>query len=146
LGALRYVKTPQVPATFSVRSLTIYPPEVQFGESVTVSALVANSGDLAGNYKAVLKIDDATVETRELSLAGGASEQVTFTVARDIPGAYTVSVENLLHQSKFEVLEYRSVLFQAPGQSHYDYEYAIDGYSQSAGFVAIGSRKRRTRQ
>lgn len=49
--------------------------------------------------------------------------------------------ENLLYQSGFDELQYRSVLFQPPGQSFYHYEQPVQGYSKSASFVAIGSRK-----
>ena len=50
-------------------------------------------------------------------------------------------VENLLHQSGFDLLQYRSVLVQPPGQSSYHYEQPVDGYSEFAGFVSVGSRK-----
>ncbi len=48
-------------------------------------------------------------------------------------------VENLLELSGFDVLEYRSVLFQPPGQSTYHPERSVARYRESAGFVAIGS-------
>ena len=93
-GAFK-VRLPQVPATFATKSLSIHPSEAQIGETVTVSTAVANSGDLAGTYKVVLKIDDVAVETKEVTLAGGASEKVTFTTVKDSPGTYRVNVDNL---------------------------------------------------
>jgi len=48
-------------------------------------------------------------------------------------------VEKLLELSGFDVLEYRSVLFQPPGQNTYYPERSVPGYWESAGFVAIGS-------
>jgi len=53
-------------------------------------------------------------------------------------------VENLLRSSGFKLLDYRSVLFQPPGQSIYRPECSVSGYRESAGFVTIGSRKRGT--
>jgi len=53
-------------------------------------------------------------------------------------------VENLLELSGFDVLEYRSVLFQLPGQSTCRPECSVPGYWKSAGFTAIGSCKRET--
>ncbi len=50
-------------------------------------------------------------------------------------------MEDLLRQSGFEVLDYRSTLFQPPGQSIYQREFAVSDYSRSAGFVAIVSSK-----
>jgi ubiquinone/menaquinone biosynthesis C-methylase UbiE len=54
-------------------------------------------------------------------------------------------IENLLQQSGFEVVKYRSVLFQPPGQSFYHFEQPANCYNKSAGFVALGSRKRRSK-
>jgi ubiquinone/menaquinone biosynthesis C-methylase UbiE len=50
-------------------------------------------------------------------------------------------VENLLQICGFKVLDYRSTLFQLPGQSIYQSESPVSGYQQSAGFVAIVSSK-----
>jgi len=50
-------------------------------------------------------------------------------------------VESLLRMSGFKVLDYRSVLFQLPGQTHYRRERPITSYRESAGFVAIASYK-----
>jgi len=50
-------------------------------------------------------------------------------------------VESLLRMCGFKVLDYRSVLFQLPGRTYYRRERPITGYQESAGFVAIGSRK-----
>ncbi|MBI4282899.1 MAG: hypothetical protein HY663_00345 [Chloroflexi bacterium] len=94
-GSFRVGAAQQLPANFSIRSLTADPSEVKVGESVSIAALVANSGDLAGTYRVVLKINNVTVATREVALAGGASERITFTVTRDTPGTYTASVDNL---------------------------------------------------
>ena len=51
-------------------------------------------------------------------------------------------VENLLQSSGFKGLDYRSVLFQLPEQNTYRLECPVSGYRESAGFVAVGSRKR----
>ena len=53
-------------------------------------------------------------------------------------------VENLLQMCGFKVLDYRSTLFQPPGQSTYQQESPVPGYFQSAGFVAIRSRRQST--
>lgn len=50
-------------------------------------------------------------------------------------------VENWLQRAGFGEIRYRSVLFQPPGQGSYRHEQPADGYRESAGFVAIGSRK-----
>ena len=50
-------------------------------------------------------------------------------------------IERLLKLSGFKALDYRSALFQLPGQSRYLPEHAVKGYRETAGFVAIGSHK-----
>ncbi|MBI4284421.1 MAG: class I SAM-dependent methyltransferase [Chloroflexi bacterium] len=52
----------------------------------------------------------------------------------------------LLHACGFKVLDYRSALFQPPGQSTYQYESPLSGYWQSAGFVVIDSVKQEVSQ
>jgi len=81
------------PATFSLSALSISPGEVGIGESITVSVLVTNTGDCTGTYKVTLKLDNAAVTTKEVTLAGGASEKVTFITSTDVAGTYTVTVD-----------------------------------------------------
>jgi len=82
------------PATFTISALSISPAEVQVGESITITALVTNTGDAAGTYEATLKIDDVAVATKSVTLACGASEEVTFTTSKDVAGTYTVSIDD----------------------------------------------------
>jgi len=86
---------PSAPAAFAVRALTISPAEVDIGESVTVSILVTNTGDLAGSYEVTLKIDEAVVATKGVTLDGGASQSVTFTISKDVVATYTISIDGL---------------------------------------------------
>jgi len=86
---------PAPPAAFAVRALTISPAEVDIGESVTVSILVTNTGDLAGSYEVTLKIDEAVVATKGVTLDGGASQSVTFTISKDVVATYTISIDGL---------------------------------------------------
>ncbi len=83
------------PAALNTSDLTISPAEVNTGESVSISAKVANTGDLAGSYEVSLRIDNATVAIKEVTLKGGASEEITFTIAEDVAGTYAVTVDGL---------------------------------------------------
>ena len=84
------------PAAFSVSALEITQAEVDIGEEVIISVLVTNSGDGAGSYEVVLKIDDAVIATEDVvDLAGGDSQRVTFTTAKDSAGMATVDVNGL---------------------------------------------------
>ncbi len=89
------VKKALVPAGFSTSALTVTPAEVNVGETVTISVLVANAGDLSGSYEVTLKINNVTEATNDVTLAGGASQTVAFTTSRSVAGTYTVTVDGL---------------------------------------------------
>jgi len=83
------------PAAFTTSDLTISPAEADIGQSVTISVLVANTGDFTGSYEVTLKIDDVAVATQDVTLAGGASQTLTFTTTKDAAGTYTVNINGL---------------------------------------------------
>ena len=83
------------PAAFASSSLTISPREVDVDETVTISILVANTGEEEGSYTITLKINGVAEQTREITLAGGASETVIFATAKDEAGTYSVAVDGL---------------------------------------------------
>ena len=84
-----------IPRSASLSGLTISPHEVEVGETVTVSVLVTNSGDIECTYQVQLMVDGSVKETSEVTLVGGASRTVNFTTTKDAPGLYTVTVGNL---------------------------------------------------
>lgn len=86
---------PTRPAAFTIADLVITPDEVEIGETVTISASVTNTGDLTGTYEVTLKIDDTAVKTKEVEVAGGDSEKVSFRITRDTVRTYTVDVNGL---------------------------------------------------
>ncbi|MBI4303543.1 MAG: helix-turn-helix domain-containing protein [Chloroflexi bacterium] len=80
------------PAAFTVSSLTVMPSEVGIGEAVGVSVTITNTGDLKDTYKVVLKVNDTVAESRDITLAGGASEKVSFLTQKNAAGVYNVDV------------------------------------------------------
>ena len=84
-----------VPAHFSVSNMVIAPERVKQGESIIISAVVTNSGEIAGNYSVVLKIKDVADNIQEIHLGPGESQRVAFTVNKDTPGFYPVDLEGL---------------------------------------------------
>ncbi len=86
---------PSAPAAFTVSALSISPIEVDTGDTVTISILVTNTGDLTGSYEVTLKIDNKVVATKGVTLAGGASQKVIFTTSKDIDGTYVLNVNGL---------------------------------------------------
>ena len=83
------------PASFTVTDLSITPPEVISGESVDVSVIVTNTGDLTGSHEVSLKINDVIVQTEEVTLDGGGSKTISFIVTSDTIGEYNVDISGL---------------------------------------------------
>ena len=95
LGSFEVKTPPRAPASFVFRALTVSPAEVNIGERVAISVTVTNTGDLTGTYKVTLKIDGIAIETKEVTLAGGASQKVAFTTTTDTAGTYSVDIDGL---------------------------------------------------
>jgi len=83
------------PAAFTVSGLTISPTEVNIGEKATISITITNTGDLTGDYQAILKINGSVIATKKVTLAGDISQKVTFTTSKDAGGTYTVGLGGL---------------------------------------------------
>lgn len=82
------------PAEFEVVSLTV-PAEVVKGEVVTITADITNAGEVEGTYEASLKINAVEVDTKDVVVAAGDTETISFELAEDIPGMYTIDLEGL---------------------------------------------------
>ncbi len=82
----------QPPATFS--NFVISPATVELGQPVTITADVTNTSGLEGTYTVTLKIDGAAVENKDVTVAGGATESVSFTVSKNTTGTYQVAVDS----------------------------------------------------
>ncbi|MFC1965302.1 CARDB domain-containing protein, partial [Chloroflexota bacterium] len=100
------VLTPTQPASFNVSDLSVTPNKVDFEESVSISILITNTGDLTGSYEVSLKIDDKVPRTKEITLDGGDSKTVSFSVSPDTAGKHTVNISGLW--GTFEVAEHKS--------------------------------------
>jgi hypothetical protein len=83
------------PAEFELSGLYISSNEVDIDEEVTIRVLVTNTGDLAGNYDVILRIDHDIVDIKAVTLAGGDSEYVDFRISQGATGTYTISVNEL---------------------------------------------------
>ena len=62
---------------------------------MNISVIVSNTGEQTGKYSVVLKINNAVEETKEVTLAAGANQKVTFTVTGKAAGTYAVDVSGL---------------------------------------------------
>jgi hypothetical protein len=80
---------------FSASGLSIQPQEAQPNEAVTISVSVANTGDAEGVYSVVLKINGVKETEKSVTLAAGASQNVSFSVTRGEAASYPVDVNGL---------------------------------------------------
>jgi len=90
--------SPPSPAQFTITGLDITPQQVPPGQPVTVSAQVTNTGDSEGSYTVNLTINGQVEQTKTVTLAPEAMETVTFTVTKETPGSYTVSIGDLTEE------------------------------------------------
>ena len=84
-----------VVTAFTISALDISPAEVNSGGDVNISALITNTGDVTSTYEAILTIDNEVVATQNITIPGGASEEVTFTTSKDVAGTYAVDLNGL---------------------------------------------------
>jgi len=104
--------SPAAPATFSVSNLSIQPAQVQPREAVTIAVSVANNGGVEGSYNLALSVNGVQQDTKDVTIAAGGSEVVTFSVAEEEVGSYTVAIDGL--SGSFEVVAPTSSPAPAP--------------------------------
>jgi hypothetical protein len=83
------------PAAFETSNLTVTPASVQAGEDITVTVTVENTGEESGSYTVEIELDGAMVDSESVTLDGGASTPVSFTVSSETEGSHTVTVDDL---------------------------------------------------
>ncbi|MBU2534748.1 MAG: CARDB domain-containing protein [Chloroflexota bacterium] len=83
------------PSEFTISGLTISPTAIEVAEQSTISAVVANTGDISGNTKVTLKINGVAVSSKIIKLAGHESETVSFITIQGKPGSYKVDINGL---------------------------------------------------
>jgi len=98
LGGSFIVAVPSVappPASFSLSQLSVNPAEVKPSEPVTITVSVENTGGTEGSYSLVLKINGVKEAEESVTVAAGASKEVSFTVTKEEAGSYSVDVDGL---------------------------------------------------
>jgi len=83
------------PAEFQVTDLTVNPSSALAGEVVEISVKVTNVGEESGTYTVNLKIDGATRDTKNVTLAGQATDVVEFEVTETNAGTYNVEIDGV---------------------------------------------------
>ena len=88
------VKVRDLEPIFEVSNLTVKPMVVDVGKNVTINATIVNTGNAAGNYTAVLIINNNTTnESKGVHVEVGGNESVTFEHREETPNNYTVLLQ-----------------------------------------------------
>jgi len=83
------------PAEFTISDLTVSPSDIEIAEQSTISAVVANAGDVSGKTKVTLKINGVTVASKIVEVAGHDSKTVSFITVQGKAGSYKVDLDGL---------------------------------------------------
>ncbi len=98
------------PAEFTISNLTISPATIEVAEQATISAVVANSGDVSGNTKVTLKINGVTIGSKLIKIAGHESAKVSFITVQGKPGSYKVDIDGLSGTFTVKAVPVKSVV------------------------------------
>lgn len=85
----------QSAAAFVISDLQLAPLIVKNGKPVKITALLSNTGDLAGTYEMVMQIDGQYANKQSIVLGGKSSETVTFTHLINTEGQHFASIGTL---------------------------------------------------
>lgn len=77
---------------FEVISLSIEPSPAMAGQQVTVTASIANTGGMIGNFKEPLLINDEPIATNVTTIPENDTKTISYTISRDRPGQYTLKL------------------------------------------------------
>lgn len=83
------------PAEFTISGLTVPATAIGIAEKATISAMVANTGDVAGTCKVTLKINGVEVASKNINVAGHESKTVSFETVQGKPGSYKVDIDGV---------------------------------------------------
>ncbi len=87
----------QSASTIELKNMFIKPYEVWVGDTVTVTVKTTNPGSETSSLSLRLVVDNVTKETKTLTLAAGASQDVVFTTVAESEGGHNVAVNTLTY-------------------------------------------------
>ena len=93
----------QIPPEIMLAYMNVHPQRLYAGEPVTITTNVSNTGGCTGQYTVTLMINGQQEATQLVSVGAMSALPVTFTVTKDVPGTYTVTIGS--QQATFTVLD-----------------------------------------
>jgi hypothetical protein len=82
-------------AEFEVLSIDVNPATAFTGETVNITAVIENTGNLEGTYAAILTLNGAVTNAKEIVISPGSSRVASFSLTRSKPGTYKVGIGKL---------------------------------------------------
>jgi hypothetical protein len=125
-------------AKFSVASIAANPAQTSPGGTVTISAVIANIGNAGGSYVVTLKINGTVDQSKQISVAAGATQVVNFPVSRSIAGSYTVDVDG--KTTAFTVSSPQAAAPAAPKPSNNPAKIEITSIEVVPDMAAVGEK------
>jgi hypothetical protein len=86
---------PSALANFTITEVSVTPEKIFAGDNVTVTALIANAGELAGTFTVMIKVDGRVEETGVFTLPGKSQKNVTYTVKVEGQGEHQIQINEL---------------------------------------------------
>ena len=86
---------PTQSTVFVTSNLTIVPDAIRPGSSSTIGVTVTNTGQQPDTYIVALNVDGDITETQHITLAGGASQAVTFIFTTFNERDYVITIDQL---------------------------------------------------
>ena len=87
----------------ALQYLAVNPQHQYAGQPVTITTNASNTGGSTGQYTVTLMINGQAEETRLVSVGAHSALPVKFTVTRDVPGTYSVTIG--MQQSSFTIVD-----------------------------------------
>ncbi len=82
-------------AEFEYSNLLIEPASVEEGKPVSIQVNVTNTGNIAGETEVLLRVNNESVDSENVSLGAGESKAVKFSHTEEKAGNYTVEIGGL---------------------------------------------------
>jgi S-layer protein (TIGR01567 family) len=89
------IEVTEILAQFTFSKLSVEPASVEAGTPVNVRVNATNTGNVAGESRVELLVNNKSVDSENLTLSPGESKAIEFSHAENEPGTYTVEVGGL---------------------------------------------------
>jgi hypothetical protein len=80
------------PAEFITSNISVTPQEIYLGDSIDISTLISNIGDLPGTHEVIVKMDNEIIDSKNLNIGGHDSEIIIFSIKPETEGEHAISI------------------------------------------------------